>query len=158
MMAHPPGRQGEEDNKTTPSRPPRNHIAGPDSKSFRRRMASTGGGAGEGNKMAAGSSLHTKTLLKSQSLYQVTHPKHHAMFHNLSSRPIRATPIDYLASLLRLVHTGIHRVPSRAGLPAGAPRRHRHPPHVSHVPGSACCSFRALVCGRSSASSCTVGV
>ncbi|XP_066399638.1 tricin synthase 1-like isoform X1 [Miscanthus floridulus] len=88
-------------------------------------MASTG--VGEGNKTAAGSSLHSKTLLKSQSLYEVTHPKHQAMFYP-TARLVRAALTDYLGSL-RLVHTGIHRVPARAGLPEGAPRRHRYPPH-----------------------------
>jgi hypothetical protein len=46
---------------------------------------------------------------------------------------VRPCHTDDLASL-RLVHTGIHRLPTRAGLPAGAPRRHRHPPHVSPAP------------------------
>lgn len=54
-------------------------------------MASTG--VGEGNKTAAGSSLHSKTLLKSQSLYQVTHPRHQAMFHP-TARLVRAALTD----------------------------------------------------------------
>ncbi|KAM3258246.1 hypothetical protein ACQJBY_050163 [Aegilops geniculata] len=91
----------------------------------------------------AGSSLHSKTLLKSEQLYQVNQPL--PVYSNQIKSPRAPNSFDPFPHSRHIshdhqfphvfsaaVHTGVHGVPARARLPPGAARRHHDPPHGSH--------------------------